>query len=167
MLSSVRPEPSPPLLAVDRTQFAPARCEGVVIGDPLLEVGLRDRLASFLAVAIQRPIGPDADIVFEQRLDVRAAGQEPQHLLDGGLPIDAFRCEDRHGAVGEIETRHCAEDRHCPHTGPVDAPVSMFEDLLQQIEILSFRMSHRSHVLKPSQVELVAADKTAIKLFAA
>ncbi len=133
-----------PLFAVDRPQAAPARGKDIVIDNFLLEFGLRDRAARFLAITVERPISPDMDVIFEQRLNIRTAGQKPQHLLDRGLPVNTLSGEDWHGAVGETEARQRAKDRKRSHAGPVNAPVSMFKDLLPADRDIEFLMSHWS-----------------------
>ena len=96
VLAPVRALPAPPLLAVDRAEVAPLFGERRVVEDAPLERGLVDLLAALLAVAGERPVGPDADALGDELADIGPAGQEPEHLLGGELPIDALGGEQRH-----------------------------------------------------------------------
>ena len=80
------------------------------------------------------------DILLHQLADIGVAGQEPQHLARGNLPIDPLGGQQRHRVVRQRESQGRAQDRPGADTGSVDPLVAMAPDMAHQVEILLFIM---------------------------
>ena len=130
--------PIGPLLAIDRSQIAPARGEAGVGDDPRREILAGNRLASFPAVASQRPVGPDLDTLGAERANVGLASKEPEELAACGFPVDSLGRQQRDLPVGKVETQLGPEQRTGAHAGAIDPLVALLPDAAHQLEILPF-----------------------------
>src|SRR3546814_8870312 len=54
----------------------------------------------FAAITVERPVGPDAHALCDQRTDVGVAGQEPQQFTQRRLPINALGGQQRDRKIG-------------------------------------------------------------------
>lgn len=133
--------PLPPLLTVDRAEIAPLERESLILQNPLLEGNLIDILSGGLAIFRQRPVRPDPHVLLQEIADVGITGQKPEHFLDGELPVDALRREDRDLPLGKVEAHHRAEAAQRADAGPVDPAVTVLEQVRHQVEILILRVT--------------------------
>lgn len=88
---AVAGHPLTPLDAIDWPQVTVNICEGFVIQDEALEApelllpfgsaSLEATLTSLSEVGLERPFGPDVNVLLEKRPDVTVAAQEPEKLL--------------------------------------------------------------------------------------
>src|SRR3546814_10856083 len=72
--------PVHPLMAIDGAEVAPSRGEIWVIQNSRFESLRTDIVPGFAAITVERPVGPDAPALCDQRTDVGVAGQEPQQF---------------------------------------------------------------------------------------
>src|SRR5688500_14690524 len=138
VLTIMEGRPIDPLLAIDRTEIAPLHGEGDILDDALRKLRTRNLVARRLAVAVERPVGPDFHALSAKRPDVGLAGQEPQELARRGLPKDPLGGDQRHLVVGKVEPHRRPEQRAGAYAGPVRAFVSLLPDAAHQLEVLPF-----------------------------
>ena len=132
--------PIHPLLAVHRTEITPSSGKGVVLDDPLLEPIPVNMLAGILAIFVERPVGPDMDLLFHQFADIGVPGQEPQHFPCRRFPEHPLGGEQRNRIIGKVETHRHPKYGARAHAGAVDALIAPCPDLAHEVEILLFIM---------------------------
>src|SRR3546814_13776373 len=82
------------------TLFRASRCEIWVIQNSRFESLRTDIVPGFAAITVERPVGPDAHALCDQRTDVGVAGQEPQQFTQRRLPINALGGQQRDRKIG-------------------------------------------------------------------
>ena len=105
---TVRGEPGPPLLPVDRAKL------------PVLV----------------RPLVPDMNPVLGEIAGVGVAGQEPQELVDDRLHVQLLGGDERK-PLGQIEAHLVAEDGQRPGAGPIRLFHAFVEGETHEVEILA------------------------------
>ncbi len=102
--------PGAPLLAIDRAKVA------ILVG----------------------PFVPDGDAVVVEIFDVGVAGQEPQELMDDRLQMQLLGGGDGK-TVGKVKAHLVAEHRTRPGAGAIATISTVFQHMLQKVEILAHR----------------------------
>ena len=82
------------------------------------------------------PFVPDADAVVLKILDVSVTIEEPEEFVDDRFEMDFF-CRHERKTVGKVEAHLVAEYGTCAGTGAVVFIHSVFENVVQKIEILT------------------------------
>src|SRR3546814_8255462 len=80
------------------SDLAPSRGEIWVIQNSRFESLRTDIVPGFAAITVERPVGPDAHALCDQRTDVGVAGQEPQQFTQRRLPLNEIgraSCRER------------------------------------------------------------------------
>src|SRR3546814_1780175 len=98
-------------MAIDGAEVAPSRGEIWVIQNSRFESLRTDIVPGFAAITVERPVGPDAHALCDQRTDVGVAGQEPQQFTQRRLPINALGGQQRDRIVLQRESHRLAEQR--------------------------------------------------------
>src|SRR3546814_3719720 len=80
-------------MAIDGAEVAPSRGEIWVIQNSRFESLRTDIVPGFAAITVERPVGPDAHALCDQRTDVGVAGQEPQQFTQRRLRSEEHTSE--------------------------------------------------------------------------
>jgi len=105
---AVPPRPRPPLVPIDRPQFA--LCVG--------------------------PLIPDRHAMFVEITHVRVATQKPEQLVNNGLEMQLF-CGERGETVAEGKPRLGAENGISARAGAIRLELAFIEDKAEQVEVLN------------------------------
>src|SRR5688500_3848982 len=105
-------------------------------GTPLFPV-YRAKITVFVC-----PFIPYGYFILMEIPDIGVASQEPQQFVDDGLEMALFGCHQRK-AVGQVEAHLVAEYGKGARSGPVGFPVTLFQYVPHEFEVLMHGIERR------------------------